>query len=270
MYDSHTHTNNSDDCTQRLDGLCVSAIEKGISGISITDHVDIPSSEKTKAYDRILQSHKDVDEARIKYGDKITILKGVELAEGFLDKEYSKRNLALPDLDVVIGSVHSTFMGEVNDFYSKIDFSDFTEEFLKSYFGKYLSEVLHTAKNIDIDILAHLTCPLRYINGKYHGGINVNDFADMVEEILSVIIERNIALEVNTSGIGSFYGEYMPPLKVVEQYFALGGRLITLGSDAHIAKNVGNAFTETKEKLKSIGFTEYHYYKKRTPVGVKL
>lgn len=270
MYDSHTHTNNSDDCTQSLDGLCLSAIEKGLSGISITDHVDIPSSEKTKAYDRILQSHKDVDEARIKYGDKITILKGVEIAEGFLDKEYSKKILALPDLDVVIGSVHCTLMGEVNDFYSKIDFSPFTEEFLKSYFEKYLSEVLYTAKNMDIDILAHLTCPLRYINGKYHRGINVNDFADMVGEILSVIIERNIALEVNTSGMGSFYGEYMPPLNIVELYFSIGGRLVTIGSDAHIAKNVGNAFAETKEKLKSIGFTEYHYYKKRTPVGVKI
>lgn len=270
MFDSHTHTDNSDDCMQDLDGLCSYAIRKGLSGICITDHVDIPSSKRTNAYQRIKSSHKAVDAARAKYGDKLTIFKGVELAEGFLDSDYTKSILALPDLDVVIGSLHRTLMEDVNTFYSLIDFSGFTSNFLNNYFRKYLSEVLYTAENSDIDILAHLTCPLRYINGKYGKGIDVNNHMDIIEKILFAIIKRNIALEINTSGLYSFYGEYMPPLNVVEMYYNLGGRLITLGSDAHIAQNVGKAFSETKEKLKAIGFSEYYYYKKRQPFCIKI
>ena len=127
-----------------------------------------------------------------------------------------------------------------------------------------------TAKSDDIDILAHLTCLLRYINGKYKRTVNALDFKKEIKEILSELIKHNTALEVNTSGIGSFYGEYMPQEEFIKMYYDMGGRLITLGSDSHIPENVGNAFTEAKEMLKSIGFKEYYYYEKRKPIAVKL
>ena len=45
------------------------------------------------------------------------------------------------------------------------------------------------------DVLTHLTCPLRYINGKYNRGIDISIFNREIEEILQEIIKKEIALE---------------------------------------------------------------------------
>ncbi len=270
MFDTHTHTDNSNDCKQKIDELCESAIEKGISLITITDHVDFPDFYETKSFERIEKSFRDVDEARTKYKNKLKISKGIEFGEIYKATEKEKVILSHPDIDVVIGSVHQTLYKGIDTFFSQIDFSVFTLEFLEEYFEKYLSEVLLIAKCDDIDVLAHLTCLLRYVNGKYKRNLNATKFTEKIKEILSVIIEKGVALEVNTSGIGSFYGEYMPSFDFLRLYYDLGGRLITLASDAHTPDAVGNAFQEAKEMLKSIGFKEYYYFEKRKPVAVRL
>ena len=270
MHDTHTHTDNSTDCRQTIDELCLSAIEKGISSITITDHADQQDFSETNAFNRITKSFNDTDYAKTKYKDKLKVLKGIEFGGINYATAEEKTILSAPDIDVVIGSVHLALLGDIDNFFSHIDFSVYTDEFLDDYFKKYLFEVLLTAKSDDIDILAHLTCLLRYINGKYKRSVNALDFKKEIKEILSELVKHNTALEVNTSGIGSFYGEYMPQEEFIKMYYDMGGRLITLGSDSHIPENVGNAFTEAKEMLKSIGFKEYYYYEKRKPIAVKL
>ena len=124
------------------------------------------------------------------------------------------------------------------------------------------------ASHEDFDVLAHLSCPLRYINGKYRRQISIDEYQDMVEEILRVVIRRQKALEVNTSGINGVYESLMPDEQTLRRYYALGGRMLTLGSDAHAADRIGNAFGETVELLKEIGFSSYCYYQKRQPVMI--
>ena len=43
----------------------------------------------------------------------------------------------------------------------------------------------------------------------------------------------------------------------------MGGKLITLGSDAHSADRLANGFAETREMLLRNGFTECVYYENR-------
>ena len=50
----------------------------------------------------------------------------------------------------------------------------------------------------------------------------------------------------------------------------LGGRLVTLGSDAHSHENIGRGFDKFSATLKDCGFTHYHYYKNRQPQAVAL
>ena len=40
----------------------------------------------------------------------------------------------------------------------------------------------------------------------------------------------------------------------MEKYYSMGGRLVTLGSDAHTPENVGRGIAEAIEELKKIGF----------------
>lgn len=120
----------------------------------------------------------------------------------------------------------------------------------------------------DFDVLAHLTCPLRYINGKYRRGLSIEPHRELITEILRTIIRREKALEVNTSGLHNFYGGLMPGREILAQYHAMGGRLITLGSDAHTADRLANGFDETVSLLKEIGFRDYCYYERRRPCPV--
>ena len=62
----------------------------------------------------------------------------------------------------------------------------------------------------------------------------------------------------------------MPCESIVKKYFGLGGRLVTIGTDAHGTENIAVGFNEAKIMLKEIGFENYHYYKNRKPVSVKL
>ena len=115
----------------------------------------------------------------------------------------------------------------------------------------------------DFDVLSHLTCPLRYINGKYGRNIEIRHFEKEILGIFDQIIRKDIPLEINTSGIGSFYSQYMPDVSLIRTYKNMGGKLITLASDAHVPQNVGNAFPVTRSVLQDIGFDGYCVFRKR-------
>ena len=41
------------------------------------------------------------------------------------------------------------------------------KEKVLEYLNRYFDNVIYMLENCDYDIAAHITCPLRYINGKY-------------------------------------------------------------------------------------------------------
>ena len=62
----------------------------------------------------------------------------------------------------------------------------------------------------------------------------------------------------------------MPNYNLIKKYYDMGGRCVTLASDAHIPQNVGVGLSEAKRALREIGFDKYYYYKKRKPQSVEL
>lgn len=268
FYDSHVHTCHSPDSEQPFWELCETALQKGLRGIAITDHAEIWLLGDYNIYESMGASIADAKAADAHYGDRMRVFCGVELAEMLDDPETASRVLSMTNYDVVIGSIHSVFLEDWQTFYSAIDFSEASEEKLQRFMGDYFKKVLHMAEKADFDILAHLTCPLRYINGKYHRNLSVDSHQELIFEILRTVIRREKALEVNTSGLHSFYGDLLPGRELLGQYYALGGRLITLGGDAHTAPQVASGFDETTSLLKEIGFQGYYYYDQRKPCWV--
>ena len=95
-------------------------------------------------------------------------------------------------------------------------------------------------------------------------------FEKEIRAIFARIIEKRIALEVNTSGIGDRFGELMPSVPLLALYREMGGELLTIGSDAHVPHRVGNALEDTKAVLRELGFSTYCYYKNRKTQFVVL
>lgn len=263
-FDSHTHTHHSDDSIQTLGELYTAARRRGLLGFAVTDHANLSIIKEDNTFENIASSVREAKAMRLCFGDEVRVLCGVEVSEHFDDPGVTQRLLTLADYDVVIGSVHRLEYKNWVDFYSKIDFgAPFSDELLHGYLATYFDYLLRVAEEADYDILAHLTCPLRYINGKYCRAVTLEKYGAVIDEILRCVIRRGKALEVNTSGLGGMYESLMPDISILRRYYDLGGRLVTLGSDAHTPERVGNAFEAAAAQLAEIGFTECCYYERR-------
>ena len=266
-FDCHTHTENSPDSNCSIEELCTSAIKKGLSAISVTDHADIPEWELFSIPERIEASYKQSKAASKKYAGQIKIFSGIELGEAYMDPALAGNMIKNYDFDIVLGSVHILRDGTG---FSDIDFSDYSKQQLEDILEKYYDEMYEMANTCDIDVLTHITYAFRYINGKYKKNIDISRYENKIEKIFKVICSRGIALEINTSGAGTEWNTFMPDSKLLKLYADCGGKLVTLGSDSHIAQNVGKAFDQALLMLSECGFYEYLYFEKRKPVPVPI
>lgn len=62
----------------------------------------------------------------------------------------------------------------------------------------------------------------------------------------------------------------MPDAEILKKYRAMGGYLVTVGSDAHIAENASADFDKIYGLLKKIGFKSVFYFKDRQPYQISL
>lgn len=267
LYDSHTHTNNSHDSNCLIEDLCEKAIENGLGAITVSDHADICKDEGVP--ENIAGSVKDVVRAKKIYGGQLKVLAGIELGEFIMNPKSAEETVSSFEFDAVLGSVHAVRYEKLEGvYYAQINFKLLGAETINAYLNRYFEDVLETAESADVDILAHLTCPLRYINGKY--GFNFKPCMNMVEKTLKTAVKRNLALEINTSCIGGSWSEFMPDMDIVRLYRRLGGSLITIGSDAHTAENVGKDIKNAVKMIQLCGFNKYYYFEQRKPVSVCL
>lgn len=269
FFDMHTHSENSHDSLCPVSEMKKSALEKGLCGFAVTDHCDVEYFDTVDLHKVVRGTLESVEKEK---DEKIKILRGIEVGEGFWHPEVTEEILKKYDFDAVIGSVHAVRFPGYEMPYSQIDFSEIGKETAGKYFDKYFDDVLYMIENCDFDVLAHLTCPLRYINGKYGLGLELNGYSEKIKVILQEIIRKKIALEINTSCVfeGSGYNELLPAEEITEAYKKMGGYLITTGSDAHIKENCANNFEKLYEKLACLGFESVYYYENRQPVPISL
>ena len=269
LYDSHLHTEHSPDSVQPLEEICETAIRRGLRGIAVTDHAELWHLEEQHTFREIAASAAEAKAADARYEGRLRVFTGIEIAEAQDDPENAAKLLNLADYDVALASCHSVAFDRwsASYFFADIPFDTETvpEETLREFLDAYFQKILRMAQSDDYDVLTHLTCPLRYINGKYHRNRDLRPWRDIIDEILRTVIRRGKALELNTSGIHGYYGKWMPDEEILQRYYDFGGRLLTLASDAHTADRVGNAFREAEELLQSIGFPRYCYYEHRQP-----
>ena len=270
LCDMHVHSQNSHDSIAPVRDTAVACIENGISVFAVTDHCDIQYYEECNVRAGIEASVTETERTAEEFAGQITVLKGIEVGEGLWNSAHTDEILNAFSYDVIIGSVHAVRYKSYTDPYSTIDFSKMSSEDLDGYLSLYFDEVLETVRQIPCDVMAHLTCPLRYINGKYGLGADVKKYEEKISRILAHIIKHSVAMEINTSGIGAAYGCFMPDKWIVKKYREMGGHLITLGSDAHLPENVGNGFGEAIVLLRECGFKAYYYFQNRTAIPVEL
>lgn len=270
LADMHTHSENSHDSVCPIEEMTIAQMEKGTTIFAVTDHMDNSwYDEETGGCSHIVKAYETVQELKKKYEGKMKILSGVELGEGFWDMETYQKVMEAVDYDVILGSVHLVKYKDMAEAYSRIDFSVLPIETVIEYIDAYFDDMITMIDAEDFDILAHLTGVFRYTNGKYKLGIDIAPYSEKIEIILKKIIEKGIALEVNTSST-ELLDDFMPTRGIIKKYYDMGGRLITLGSDAHYSRDASKYFDVAVDFLKETGFENIYYYEKRQPISIKI
>lgn len=259
--DMHTHSENSHDSSCKVEAMLSAQKSKGTAAFAVTDHCDIYSHTAYDIFTPLVRGFETVAALNDVQND-VMLLSGMEISEGFWLPEQMKKANALVPYDVIVGSVHCVRYEGLIKAYSAIDFSVMDDETLAAYLDAYFDDVARLTETTDFDILAHLTCPLRYISGKYGKQIDLTVYDEKLTAILNSIIKKGIALEVNTSSF-DVLGDFFPSEALIERYYALGGYLITLGSDAHVTERASAHFAAALDTLRQIGFKHVYYCKGR-------
>lgn len=262
LCDYHIHTHYSSDSSEKPENIIRHAIDSGLAEICFTDHMDLgyPYTTEyenpafvfdTEAYYRELSALRD------KYAGDIKIKIGVELG---LIPYLKERNKAVADsvpFDFIIGSTHQIDGKDpyYPEFWARRDCDDVVNE----YFVLTYDNVRTYS---DYDVYGHLDYITRYAPDKSYRFDYMKHF-DIIDCILKEIIRTGHGIELNTSPLCKGLDRTNPCPEIVKRYKELGGETITIGSDAHIFKNVGGHFDTAREILLSCGFKYYSVFTDR-------
>lgn len=261
LIDMHVHTDNSPDGNHSAMYICEQAELNGIRALAFTDHCEVDVYREENYDKRYRQSYFEITKAQCAFRGKVLVLKGIELAQGHYNKSLADEILSKYDCDVVIGSIHA--LRHTKDF---CHLDGYTEENVKAYTEKYLKEIYNMVKWGKFDILAHLTYPMRYFYSKAGIQVDLNDYKEQVDAILSLLAEKEKALEINTAGLRQQINKLSPEVEIVKRFKELGGKYVTFGSDAHYAEDVTSGIEEAYDAMKQAGFSEFTFYQKHTPI----
>ncbi len=264
MFSLHNHSIYSHDGHSTVFEMAQSAIKLNMKGFAVTDHIDLLLYEQRSIYDATKNCYNDVIKAKQTFGDKIKILMGAEIGEEIFNPQKAKEIRDIGEYDVFLASCHfiPTLSSEYNVAYADIPIWSNTK--IKKMLDDYFDILLQTVKTTDFDVLAHLDYPIRYVNSIYKKNYDVTAHDGVIKEIFKIVIKKDKAIEVNTSNAVE-HNAFLPNEYHVKMFKQLGGKYVTLGSDAHFCAKLCSGILEGKKLLKKCGFDDYYYFENHTP-----
>lgn len=273
--DYHVHTIYSDDSVAPMEDYVIKGIELGLDEICFCDHVDYGIKRDWDDPRGILydgnRAIANVDypkytddflKLKEKYKQNITLKMGMEFGIQKHTIHQFQRLFNQYDFDFIILSIHQI---DDKEFWSQ-DFQRGKEQ--AEYQREYYHALLDIIKEYkDYSVLGHLDLIKRYDN---HGSYPDDKIMDIVDEILKLVIYDNKGIEINTSSWQYGLLDTTPSRNILKRYLVLGGKIITIGSDAHNTDRLANHQEEAKKILKEIGFQEICTFENMSPIFHKL
>ena len=228
--DSHLHTIRSPDASAMLEAYCVLAVERGIAELAITDHVDFDPTMPAYGYASFADRERDVRQAAERWANRgLAIRFGVEVTFERRYEDDIRGWLRRHPHDYVIGSVH---ISEVSPYKASNVAGFVAGRSLPDIVAPYFDEVIGAARSGLFDTIGHLDFVKRYLVPHVMPA-QLAAAPELYEPVLAALVETGTALEVNASGLRQLPRETYPSAAIVARYRALGGRHVTIGSDAH-------------------------------------
>lgn len=246
IYDQHLHSNFSFDSEENIENYFIS----NENNIVTTEHMDVANPVTGKndfpdypSYD------KKIRELNEKYNNRA--YKGIEI--GFFPE---KEEETLKYLD---GKTYALKLLSVHH-NGKFDFMDDivttlpVDQVLDDYFNRMIQAL---ESHVSANVLAHFDYALRKLDVTAE---QLDSYAKKyLDKIIHLTIGKEMSLELNAKSM-YIYGNEKLYSYMVEKYIGLGGRLFTLGSDAHSLDQYGNKFDQMREFLLKYKISEVAEY----------
>ncbi len=244
----HTHTTFSDG-KSTMEEMVQAAIRLGMPAIGFSDHSPTPCDMSYCMKPEDIPAYlAELDRLRGTYGDRITILKGIEL-------DYNTQMDVTP-FDYVLGSVHYLIYGDrvyAIDHARDIQLDCINREFggdqvafAKAYFDEV---VAHIRKNKPT-IVGHFDVITKF------SVLNENDpdYRRIALDALEQVVAVTPVVEINTGAISRKWRETPYPADfLLRALREMGGKVI-LGADTHAADTIDCAFPLAVKLAKQAGF----------------
>ena len=250
IFDSHSHTSFSADSDMTAEDALKAARARGL-GIVFTEHLDVDfPGELDFSFDPAAY-WKQYEPLR---GDNLHL--GIEVGMQAGTAEASRAFVTRAPFDLVIGSVH---LLRGIDIYEKECFEGREKDELYREYFRTMAEMI--ACHDFIDVLGHIDYIARtapYENPELSYGA----FADEIDAVLRTAVAQGVVLELNTRRLGSRRAlkELAP---IYARYHELGGKYVTLGSDAHGADAIGANFAAAEDFARAMGLSIVTFFARK-------
>lgn len=262
LTDLHLHTRFSWDAEQTLEELVNKAFREDISFLGLTEHLDFHNNHKQSYlhldYDGYTSAICDAK------NDFTGLLKGVEAGEPHMHVKLYEDWMSGKEFDFITASVH--WIDEASPVY---------EAYFKKYasfdeaYKRYFEELYKLMEYGNFDVAAHLTLVHRQ-GARLYNGYSYEKYKKELDDILKVMVKKDIALEVNCSGIRFPAKALIPDEDVIKAYLKLGGQSIVIGSDSHSEPNSFFGLSDGYAALEKLGVTEVTVFEKRKKLKIPL
>jgi histidinol-phosphatase (PHP family) len=235
MFDTHMHTEVSSDSKMKIEDAIRTANELNDLGIILTEHMDLNFPVPNEFIFDVNNYFEKYDKYRSN-----KVLLGIEVGLRF---DCVKENAEIAEknsFDYVIGSIH--FIDNI-DIFQKEYYANKTK---KQAYDNYLNCMLENIKAYDcFDSLGHIDYISRYAYFE-DKEIYYDEYRELIDEILKILIEKGKAIEINSRRLAE-RSAVINMIKIYKRYKELGGKIVTIGSDAHKTEDIGKNFKIAKE-----------------------
>ncbi len=249
MYESHMHTELCKHSRGTPDEYAAVAVARNLKGMTVTCHCPLPdqiNAESRMAYDQVATYVNMVMATRSRFQGRLDVRLGLE--SDYLPQfvPWLHKLHAEQDYSYILGSVHPQAA-----YYHKAFWTGDIRTFHRTYF-RHLAEAAETGL---FDCLSHPDLVKNADPGNWDFRVLENDIGRSLDRIA----QTGTAMEFNTSGIFKKVREYNPgqaQLSMMQER----NIPVVIGADAHVAKRVGDHFSQALDLLQDVGYTHVSLY----------
>jgi histidinol-phosphatase (PHP family) len=270
LVDLHVHSSCSEDGVWSIAEYARRARDLELAEIGFCEHADFDPRDRGYDSQDLARYDRELEAARAAVPG-VQLRQGVEITyQAYLEDEIGTWLTGHP-WDYVVASVHL------------VDYADgwaiiseprgmgayFTTHNQRQAYIPYFEELQRAAQSGMADVLGHFDLVKRYGVREY-GPFDPTAFEEEIRATLIAAVENGVGLEINTSGLRQLPAEPYPALTVLRWYRALGGEILTVGSDAHHTDDLGAGIAEALELARAAGFQAIATYKARQLLWIDL